>query len=451
MTADTPTAAPPAAAWSLQHRLRGRLLLALAVVWLAAATISVIQQRHELDEVLDSALIETTQRILALSGGSTDADSLPHDETVRFQLLRSDGTLLWHSREAPTTPMAHLDGGNRIYTEGSWRMVVQYSRDGQRIAIAGESLDEREEAMAGAAKSLLIPLAVLLPLAALIVTWVLQQGFAAVAPLQAALAERPANDLRPLPEADLPTELAPLVRAVNELFERVQRLREGERSFAANSAHELRTPLAAARAQAQRLAAETPEGPQRERARALIRQIDRLHTLASKLLQLSRVDSGLGMGDAAVDLNALCGWVIDEFRSDQPRITRVPSPTTVLARSDLDALGMALRNLIENALRHAGPDARVHVEVHAPATLVVWDDGGGVPAETLDALRRPFARGESPASGHGLGLAIAETVARQSGGRLELASPHAHGPGLCATLVLQPYTTAATPPEAHAR
>ena len=430
--------APPTSSWSLQRRLRRHLLVALALLWLCAAVAAVAWQRHELDEVLDSALQEITQHLLAMPGDFGGQDFPAHNETVQLQLVDPQGRVLWRTHEAPMQPIASVAGPSRTYTEDGWRVCVQRSSDGQRIAIAAESLDEREEAMAAAAKSLLVPLAVLLPLAAWIVSWLLRRGFASIAPLQEALAQRPAADLRPLDlPSDLPSELAPLAGTVNDLLARLRRLREAERGFAANSAHELRTPLAAARAQAQRLAAELPPGPHGERVQALIRQIDRLHTLSAKLLQLSRIDSGLSLASTPVDLNALGRLVLGEFQRDHSRLRFSPAAAPACAMGDIDALGMALRNLIENALQHAGPQSEVHVVVQVPASIEVWDNGIGVPAAQLDSLRQPFARGESAAPGHGLGLAIAETVATQSGGHLLLASPHAHGSGFSATLVLR--------------
>lgn len=433
----TPLPPPPSlpyAGWSLQQRLRRHLLVALLVLWVISAVASVLWQRHELDEVLDSALIETAQRILTLPPNSDPIEPPSHSETVQLQRLNEKGNVVWRSREAPATAMATLPLNNRTATEGPWRIAVQVSQDGTRTAIAAENLEERREAMWSAAKSFLMPLILLMPLSAALVSWILRQGFATLDPLRHALATLNAGQLHLLPDSPLPQELQPLVITINDLLARINQLRAAERSFAANSAHELRTPLAAARAQAQRLLADNSSIADRARVQALIRQLDHLHTLTAKLLQLARIDSGIALSQVPLDLNTLATLIADEFRGQHSRLSCHRTAAPVEVRADIDALGMATRNLVENAFHHAGPQAHVVIEVHANGTLEVWDDGPGVKAETLATLKHPFERGSTRSPGHGLGLSIAEAIAQQSGGHLILQSPHTHGPGFSASL-----------------
>lgn len=149
---------------------------------------------------------------------------------------------------------------------------------------------------------------------------------------------------------------------------------DGERAFAANTAHELRTPLAAARAQAQRLVQASTDAATHGPALALLRQLDRLTHLATRLLQLARIESGVALNHEPVDL-------------------------------------------VQPALR-------------------VEDDGPGVPAERVPGLVQKFERGNGAhlAACSGLGLAMVETIARQSAARLLLRSPLADGRGFGASL-----------------
>lgn len=441
--------APPRrpAAWSLQRRLRWQVLAAIAMLWCFSALLAVWALRHELDEVLDSTLVASAHRVLGLPlhTGSVPPATYGFSGTVQLQLLDPQRQVLWRSPDAPEVALFDPGPTARVFNHQGRRVAVEPSADGQRIAVAMEFMEERQEAMLSVSGSLVGPVLLLLPLVALLVSWMLRQGFQPVERMQQVLAARPPGDLRPLGGSGLPVELAGLAGTLDATLARVAELRSAELAFAANSAHELRTPLAAARAQAQRLLAELGDSGPRERARALIRQIDRLETLTVKLLQLSRIHSGLALSSEPVDLGLLADLVCREFKERGTRLDLHLPDAPVWGLGDLDALGIALRNLVQNALRHAGAEAQVVVEVVAPASIEVRDDGPGVDAHQMEVLRQPFARGGSDAPGHGLGLSIADEVARQSGGRLELASPHRRGRGFSATLVLRSVAGAPAP------
>jgi two-component system OmpR family sensor kinase len=189
-----------------------------------------------------------------------------------------------------------------------------------------------------------------------------------------------------------------------------------------------------------------------QRIEALGRQLTRLHHLCVKLLQLSRADAGVGQHTEPVDLIDVAQLVLEEFNQpEQQARLQLELPTTavedtsgdtlasesVMVQGDLDALGIALRNLIENALLHSGATQHVTVRITAQPSIEVIDEGPGIPLDRLDTVRQPFERGESPSPGHGLGLAIVSAIARQMGGTLQLISPHAEGRGLHAKLVLR--------------
>jgi two-component system OmpR family sensor kinase len=249
------------------------------------------------------------------------------------------------------------------------------------------------------------------------------------------LAGRNADDLRPIASSDAPVELQPWLSTVNSLISRVRVLIEDERNLAAHTAHELRTPLAAARAKAQRLAQITTDANSRQNAQALVRQLDRLTRLASRLLQLARIQSGATLQREPVDLAVLARVIVGEFAEavsrERLRIELTATPARVIG--DIDAIGIALRNLIDNALKHGGEEAWVTVLVE-PSAIFVIDDGPGVASETLSKLVRPFERGITAAEGSGLGLSITNAAVQQAGGSLELRSPILAGRGFAAVL-----------------
>lgn len=457
MTPDAPPPATqagtaPAARHSLESRLHVRLLLVLGMLWLVAAAVAIFEVRKETNEVLDLALAENAERLLTLLPLHLPEDPLDADRAridsiglrrdssapiVVYQVLALDNRVLLRSSHAPTTALAP-GAREGMSLHGDWR-VATVTHQGRRAQFA-EAVWHRKSTLERASVTLLIPLLLLLPLAAMVLHQVVRKTFRQLQPVQEELARRSAHDLQPVSLQETPIELHPLMETVNGLMARVQALLAAERSFSAKMAHELRTPLAAARAQAQRLAQETEDERARERSQTLVRQLDRLTHLATRLLQIARVDSGVALQRQSIDLRQLAQMVVDEFpqsrdNTHQLRLITDTSPARVMG--DIDALGIAVRNLIDNALKHAGSEASVVVRV-LPDEISVTDDGPGAPGVDLAALTRPFERGSTLARGSGLGLSLVQTIARQSGAELLLTSPVSDGRGWRACLWFKP-------------
>ena len=225
--------------------------------------------------------------------------------------------------------------------------------------------------------------------------------------------------------SDQPRELKPIADAVARLVERLRVALDAERAFSANSAHELRTPIAGALAQTQRLIAELDDAAHRKRARDVEATLKRLSRLSEKLLQLSRVDAGIGLRDEAADLLPVLDVVVADAAARLPdgrEISFVRDEGTRLRwRMDVDAFAMAVRNLLDNAAIHG--TGTVEVRLDSAGCVRVVNDGPVVPTAVLAGLTRRFARGRTDVAGSGLGLAIVETIMEQAGGRLRLASP----------------------------
>lgn len=432
----------PAPAWSLESRLRRRLWGVLVLLWLAGAAIAWIGVRHETAEVLDSALVETAQRLLVLpeaalgddDGQALSAEVGSHDEHVIYQVFDARGRLRLRSHSAPTAPLL-APGVEGLRDEPPWHVVALTRDDGRRRVLVAEDSAHRRQLLAGGGVWMVLPLLALLPLSGAALHWGLRSGLRSVERAGSAMHSRDAADLSPLPLDRTPAELRPLLEGFNALLARLRALLDAERLFAARSAHELRTPLAAARAQAQRLLAATHEAPAHAHGERLLVQLDRLSRLSSRLLQIARVESGIALQRAPVDLTLLARLVADEFRAapDAPRLRLDLPEVPVVVDGDIDALSIAVRNLLDNALKHS-QGAPVVLRV-APGRIAVEDAGPGIDTASLERIRRPFERGSGDSDGTGLGLAMVESVARQSGARLELQSPLADGRGLRAALV----------------
>jgi len=428
--------------WSLSRRLIVSLTISLGALWLIAAALASWAAVHETNEIFDSALQETAQRLLALAADDIDDltesrdgksfevdDAVPmpgHDEYLVYQFRDRQGRVLLRSHDAPeapfAVPLAHgfADlAGQRVYTE--------VSPDGGLIIQVAEKQAHRFRALLRGLLSLILPLLLLPPIAGLIIWRAVARSIRPLRALREEIAVRGGSNLEPLPEAGLPNELTPIVRDVNRLIERLESTLEAERAFAANSAHEMRTPVAAALAQVQRLGAELAGTPQQPRIQAIEDALRRLASRVTKLLQLARADSGVAVTSESADLIPIMALVIDEF-ARMPgfvgRIAFAPGPDARLAaRIDIDAFAIVFRNLLENALLHGDRAQPVQVSIAADRSIHIANGGPVIPPDVLRRLTQRFVRGRTSAEGSGLGLAIAEKILDQAGGTLELHSP----------------------------
>ncbi len=220
-----------------------------------------------------------------------------------------------------------------------------------------------------------------------------------------------------LPGRRTPDEIARLADTLNRMLAALERSRERERRFVADASHELRNPLAALQGNAEYLAR---HGADAEALADLREDAERLSRLVDELLQLAREDAG-GLPDEPVRLGDVAGAAAGGRVS-----ARVEDPG--LVRGDAAALTRAVRNLIENGLRHGPPDGPVTVAVSradGEVRLEVADTGAGIAPDQVETATTRFWRGEEARArpGSGLGLALVRATAERHGGRLEIDGP----------------------------
>jgi two-component system OmpR family sensor kinase len=426
----------PSAGWSLRRRIGLWLAAAVTALWLAAAAVAGLVLRREIDEVFDSALQEVAQRVLPLAYaellsreevGATQhmAPIGPHREYIAYVVHDKEGRELIQSSSAGLmkipgglTPGYGSTDRLRTYTEAAVRGTI--------FVTTAEELRHREAAVRRAVAALMWPLVALVPIALLGVWLTIRLSMKPVIAFRRAIEARGRGNLTPVAAAGLPDEISPVAASVNGLMERLRSALEAERSFTANSAHELRTPIAAALAQTQRLIAELPEGQASDRARSIATALRRLTGLSEKLLQLAKAEGGGLLSETPAPLGLVLRHIIEEIdrqtdRGDALAISITPDGGP-LSDLDPDAFAILARNLIENALKHGVPDMPVTVRL-AAGLFEVSNHGPVVPAEQLERLVRPFERGPTRSEGSGLGLAIAAAICRGAGLAFDLASP----------------------------
>lgn len=439
---------------SLTRRLIWMLTLAAVVLWLLSALLAANTLRARLNDAFDGGLKETAERILALAVDNLrddPGDAHEHDggheipllddgggEYIVYQVRARDGTILLRSHDAPSAAFdVPLAVG--FADSGPWRVYSVGDPSGLVFTQVAEPNAHRAESLSSSVLALLWPIALLVPLSAIGIYLAVRTGLRPVRLFSARISERHAANLSAVSDDGLPAELRPIARAVNGLIGRVGAALDAERSFAANSAHELRTPIAGSLAQTQRLIAELGDSPAKGRALQIEASLLRLEHLSEKLLQLSRAEAGLGAVAAPVDLLPALNVLIDDFGRNLPggRLIYTVDPDADLrAPMDLDAFGIVVRNLLENARLYGAAEEPITVRV-SKGQIDICNGGPPVPAEKLATLTHRFVRASSDASGAGLGLAIVENLLRQAGGRIELTSPlHGRVDGFSARIVL---------------
>ncbi|MHC8309810.1 sensor histidine kinase [Pseudomonas sp. GT1P32] len=420
---------------SLQKRLGLGLTLGTTLLWLAATVGAWLVVQHELNEAFDSALEETAQRILPLAVleiSNRETPSEPqhvatlkmHKEYLTYLVRDAKGEILMQSHDA-NPKIFNQQPAEGFSTTKKYRLYgASALRETVFIEIA-EPLEHRREAAREALLALLLPLLALIPVS-LLGTWLFVRiSLRSVLAYRRAVEARGVGDLSPIKVARLPAEIDPLAEAVNHLLERLRKALEAERSFTANSAHELRTPLAATLAQIQRLHHEAPEGPLRVRAAKIENALRELARLSEKLMQLAKAEGGGLLSETPQDLIPLLAHGVDEWnqRSGQRIELHLPGQASVYSSIDPDAFGILLRNLIENALKYGAADQPIEVSLTEQAQLRVVNSGPAVPQSVLQHLTERFVRGHSEISGSGLGLAITKTIVQGVNARMKLVSP----------------------------
>ena len=421
--------------WSMAGRLTRQLTIGIALLWLVAVAAAGGVVKVEMDEIFDGVLSESAQHMLAdilerqrpaleaLRSGDPPIvpRSAPHDEYVTWQLLAADGRLLARSHGAATVaPRPVPEPG--FFDTRTTRTYAEASADGAYVFLLSEPAAHRGHAIRATLLQLVLPLGLLVLGSLLLVPVVVRRAMRPVRRLETALEQRGGANLAEIESLGLPRELSPIRQDVNLLLRRLRQALEAERSFTANAAHELRTPVAAAMAQAQLLTRQLPAGdPHQRRAAAIAEELRRLGRRVEKLLQLGRAEAGVALKLAPVDLLMPLQLLVDQMPERDRIRVEGDGGDIFIVRADLDMLAIALRNLLENALLHGDAASPVVVRLR-PGEVSVSNAGPVVPQDHLRRLTKRFER-LGDRRGTGLGLGIVQCVAEQSGGSLELFSP----------------------------
>ncbi|MBB3261758.1 signal transduction histidine kinase [Paraburkholderia bannensis] len=457
---------------SLRRRLLWWLLPATLLTGLLASAATYRGALTELDELLNDQLKAVAQHVLVepdghlslqgMQGANEDRLSGEQSHAVLLQVWRGETPVFNTDLDSALPPPTGTGFADVIVKGQLWHTYV--TRDGDTFVRVAQARRARWEAVAEIAMHLLWPVLSLVPLLALFLWFGIGYGLRPLRDIAANLKRRDVDNMQTIDTTAIPGEVKPLVDSLNDLLLRLDNAFTAQRHFIADAAHELRTPIMGLALQTDLL----PTAPNEEERDLITAQIRtgtaRLAHLAEQLLTLARLgpdSTPPAMSD--LDLTSLARSVVGE-RARLAQANEIDlglvAGSAVHVRGNEDALRILLNNLVDNAIRYAGPHTRVDVVTRredAAPVLMVCDTGPGIAAEDRERVWERFYRGAGhAATGSGLGLSIVRRIAEQHQAAFALDSG-LDGRGLTVRLrfprlvpAIGPITSNADRPGAHA-
>ncbi|MBN7770739.1 sensor histidine kinase N-terminal domain-containing protein [Marinobacter daepoensis] len=413
---------------SLQRRLLWLLSTAFLILWLSVAALMYFHLDRQVSQTLDQRLAASATMVAGLLSRQPDILSFPDNnpllvspeyEGVACQIQAASGEVLLQTNGVRGQLLGNTRPGfsNREIDDQTWRLYTL--KQGDTFITTADRLSERVALANGILLAMVTPFTLALIGGLAVLWWGVRRGLFPLQSLQDQLRHRSPENLEAIQLHNAPQELTPVVNTLNNLFARVASTVAWEKRFANSAAHEFRTPLTAVKTHLQVAGKLTGERQQQALANAET-GVQRLQTLTEQLLQLSRLERhGLPEAEFSRVENILSQALEDLSNPSRVRLqdnapgcnVRVPATLAV----------MAVRNLIENALKHS--DTNCDVIVHRVSEnpppdpppmleVMVRDAGSGMPPQ--QSVENQSVSPES----HGLGLAIVNTIVTQCGGSL---------------------------------
>lgn len=429
---------------SIRRTLLAYLLLGLLAVAMLATWLTYRETQREVGDLFDLQLkqLAYSTRIDDLIRGRSPSLQPPGYRPqsgvaeIVTQIWDRDGVLVYWSRPGAELPVPAQEGYTNVVRDGrAWRVYTHVQ--GAHVLQVAHALDEREAIATQTALRTLLPLAGLIPILGILIWHGVGWGLKPLVTMSRAVEKRRPDAMAPLVVANMPSELKPLGQSLNALLARLDEALAAQRRFTADAAHELRTPLAALKLQAE-VAERASPGSQRDAAfAALATGIDRATHLVDQLLTMARLEPGAPARDAQpADLAAIVRDAViarAALAEDKGIDLGLVRTAEAMLAADAASLATLVGNLLDNALRYTPAGGKVDVAVDRSDTeisLSVLDTGPGIPATERERVFERFYRvaetadpalAPSDGKGSGLGLSIVRRIAEAHRATVELA------------------------------
>lgn len=431
---------------SIRSRLLAGLLALFSLIWMIMALATYYESQHEVAELFDAQLAQAAGVLAQL--GSLDGTNGPvtlerqvyghrYEKKIAFQ-IGAGSELVLRSANAPTAPMSREEGFSDQLIGGEHWRIFRYETAPGLWVITGERYEVREELIGDVTRGALYPITLALPVLALLIWFGVGKGLSPLRRFAGALSRQSPARLRPVePGTDLPAELVPVGEALNDLLRRLEEAFDRERRFNAVAAHELRTPLASIRTQAQVAMRAGDSAETKHALDQIIRVVDRTTRMVEQLLTLARLEPDTRPElFAPVRLRAVAAEVLSElgpqaFSRDIELSLHESGPPAEIS-GNATALAVMLKNLVENSIRYTPQGGSVQVMVDASGqspVVTVSDTGPGISEQERERIFERFYRGlaSRETSGFGLGLSIVKRIAEIHGAQLDISGAESGG------------------------
>ncbi|KPJ88900.1 MAG: hypothetical protein AMJ53_16255 [Gammaproteobacteria bacterium SG8_11] len=461
-------------ATSIRRRLLITLLLTISLVSGLTLLLSYYDAQHEVEELFDAQLAQSAKVLQALllpellqgdperlqsllhlsenfpmvidSEGEAGAYGHEYERKLAFQVWDNEKNLLLKSASAPKAPLseAGLETHNRGYSDeyvqdSLWRVFKLWDKNERFLIQVAERYDVREELTNDISNRLLAPAFLALPILGIMIWMGVGRGLSPVQHVANEVTRRDPHNLQAMEVGPVPVEIRPLVTELNELFEQLRHAFERERRFTDDAAHELRTPLASLKTQAQVALRATDEKQKQQALNQVILGVDRAAHLLEQMLTLARINPESNeLTREDIFLHALAADVIAQIvpiALNKNINLELSGDQHAIVTANALSLSILIRNLVDNAVRYTPEGGEIVVTVGKEAqktVLTVTDTGPGISAELQQRVFDRFYRvvGNNT-QGCGLGLAIVKQIADISNVSVELIN-NDPGPGLTA-------------------
>ncbi|MCK9606319.1 MAG: sensor histidine kinase N-terminal domain-containing protein [Methylomonas sp.] len=443
---------------SLRAQLLSRLTLPLLLVVILDASVSYFVALHYADLAYDRWLLDSANSLvqqiktqknkltLELSPSAIEVFRWDEIDKTFFKVESQTSGFIAGDKALPSPTFSLLKQHEPLFFDGTYqdkpvRIVAILTTPRQStetvIISVAETLNKRRSMMSELFLAVVMPQVLLLFITGLHVWTGINRGLKPLHELVKRLSQRSARDLKPIPDSDLPFEVHLLTHTINSLLQKLAATVLSQQRFIENAAHQLRTPLAGLKVQAERALLAKDVNSMEPALQHIKNAADRVAHLSTQLLVLARSES-VSMGGpefSRLDLTDLAreccmDWVPRSLESDIELEFDAP-PTAAFVIGDPTLLRELLNNLLDNAVRYGQSGSRIKVEVETqPQTLLIVEDNGpGIaPGEMEKVFERFYRVPGSPGEGCGLGLAIVKEIADLHQARAKIgASPTGRG------------------------
>ena len=441
---------------SIRRRLAIRLVAIMVLGWLLMVATNYLVAEREVEELFDAQLAQSARILHALVKHELDENyyhqgdriqlqyDLPghyYESRIAFRILDRKGGLSIQSDSFPDIETGQKAGFSNIdLADDRWRLFVMEDATHNVTLEVAQHFEPREELVRDIAYRSMQPLVIVLPVIVLLIWISIGRGLRPLNASAAEIANRTPANLQPINERTVPQEVLPLIQALNVLFDRLRQAMENEHRFTMDAAHELRTPLAAIKTQAQVALRAQSDDVRQQALEQIVSGVDRTSHLVRQLLILARVDPDASIQEyEKLDLGRMLERVAADITplADDKQITldihtENPGKKRILGQRQL--IEVLARNLLDNAVRYTPHGGRVECRVEVTDTharLTIRDNGPGVPADSIERIFDRFYRVlGTEQRGSGLGLSIVKRIAELHSAEIQARSRTEQDPGL---------------------